>query len=156
MSHFQSLSAYRRSQPVRVTPPLHREIHENDLILGAKQFITCRFLSDQGKTAVNTVVFTRILTMSRRKYTAINQLGFNSLHPKFCVWVEISWCPKVSWMTLILIPASHIRVKSVCQCEWQVKWGTLFELNNRQGAVTLSISLSFWMSQITISLSSFS
>ena len=81
MSHFQSLSAYRRSQPVRVTPPLHREIHENDLILGAKQFITCRFLSDQGKTAVNTVVFTRILTMSRRKYTAINQLGFNSLHP---------------------------------------------------------------------------
>ena len=82
MSHFQSLSAYRRSQPVRVTPPLHREIHENDLILGAKQFITSRFLSDQEKTGVNTVVFTRILPKSRRKYTAINQLGFNSLHPK--------------------------------------------------------------------------
>lgn len=31
-------------------------------------------------------------------------------------------------MTLILIPASHIRVKSVCRSEWQV-----IELNNRQG-----------------------
>ena len=54
MSHFQSLSAYRRSQPVRVTPPLHREIHENDLILGAKQLIASQFLSGRGKTGVNT------------------------------------------------------------------------------------------------------
>ena len=55
---------------------------KNDLILGAKQFIASRFLSGRGKAGVNTGVFTRILTKSRRKSTAINQLGFNSLHPK--------------------------------------------------------------------------
>ena len=81
MSAFQSFSAYRRSQPVRVTPTLHRKIFENHLILGARQFIASRFVSDRGKTAVNTVVFTRILTMSRHKYTDRNRLGFDSLHP---------------------------------------------------------------------------
>ena len=51
MSDFQSLSAYRRSQPDRVTPPLHREILENNLILGAKQLLTSRFGTNRGKSS---------------------------------------------------------------------------------------------------------
>ena len=75
MSHFQSLSAYRRSQPVRVTPPLHREIHENDLILGAKQLIASRFPSGRGKTGMNTGVFTRIFDEEQAEIYRYQPIG---------------------------------------------------------------------------------
>ena len=62
--------------------PLHRKILENHLVLGAKQFLVSRFLSDRDKTAVNPDGFTRILTMSGQKYARKNLLGFVSLHPR--------------------------------------------------------------------------
>ena len=65
---------------LRVTPPLHRKSLENDLFLGAQQFVASRFGSGRGKTGMNTDVFMRILTMSRHKYAAKNRLGFDSLY----------------------------------------------------------------------------